>query len=95
MNKEFWINKWQENSIGFHMEQTNPLLIDAYEKLSCKGCMFVFVPLCGKSKDLVWLASLGHKVIGIELSEKAILDFYSENNISFIIKIYFIKINVI
>lgn len=85
MNKEFWIDRWKENSIGFHLQDVNPLLVDAYNKLDKKGCLFIFVPLCGKSRDLIWLASLGHKVIGIEICEKAIIDFYTENNISYTI----------
>ena len=29
----------------------------------------VFVPLCGKSRDMLWLAEQGHPVLGIELSQ--------------------------
>jgi thiopurine S-methyltransferase len=36
------------------------------------------VPLCGKSPDMVWLRAQGHKVIGIDLSERAVASFFAE-----------------
>jgi thiopurine S-methyltransferase len=42
----------------------------------------VLVPLCGKSLDLVWLASVGHRVMGVELSEKAVEEFFSEQELT-------------
>ncbi|MER2163052.1 MAG: thiopurine S-methyltransferase, partial [Psychrobacter alimentarius] len=41
----------------------------------------VFVPLCGKSIDMVWLASQGYDVVGVELVESAVQDFFGEQNI--------------
>jgi thiopurine S-methyltransferase len=38
----------------------------------------VLVPLCGKSKDLSWLAEQGHDVIGVEVAEEAIKAFEDE-----------------
>jgi thiopurine S-methyltransferase len=39
----------------------------------------VFVPLAGKSLDLVWLARAGHQVVGIELSPVAVEEFRIEH----------------
>ena len=41
----------------------------------------VLVPLCGKSLDLMWLASHGLRVMGVELSEQAVEAFFSEQNL--------------
>ena len=41
----------------------------------------LFVPLCGKSPDLVWLREEGLKVVGIELSRTAIEAFFDENEL--------------
>jgi thiopurine S-methyltransferase len=41
----------------------------------------VFVPLCGKSLDMLWLREQGHAVLGVELSEKAVSAFFEENGI--------------
>ncbi len=43
----------------------------------------VFVPLCGKSLDLIWLRDQGHEVLGAELSEDACRAFFEENRIAF------------
>ena len=43
----------------------------------------VFVPLCGKTLDMVWLCQQGHTVVGCELSEIAALDFFKENSIPY------------
>lgn len=80
-NNKFWIEKWQTGQIGFHLEEVNPLLIEFWPKLA-QG-KTVLVPLCGKSKDLVWLAQQGLKVVGVELSEVAIKDFFKENRLTY------------
>ncbi len=41
----------------------------------------VFVPLCGKSLDLLWLRDRGHSVSGVELSTVALESFCMENGI--------------
>lgn len=39
------------------------------------------VPLCGKSKDLLFLSAKCRKVIGVEISGIAVQDFLKENNL--------------
>jgi thiopurine S-methyltransferase len=43
---------------------------------------FLF-PLCGKAVDMAWLASLGHTVVGIELAESALVQFFHEQKIEY------------
>lgn len=42
----------------------------------------VLVPLCGKSRDMTWLAARGHRVTGIELSAQAARDFFVESRLT-------------
>ena len=42
----------------------------------------VFVPLCGKSLDLLWLLRQGYHVTGVEISLRAVEDFFSENSLA-------------
>jgi len=42
----------------------------------------VLVPLCGKSLDLAWLAGQGHRVLGVELSRRAVEDFFLEHGLA-------------
>ena len=43
----------------------------------------VLVPLCGKTRDLLWLADQGCNVIGVEFCTKACTDFFVENKIDY------------
>lgn len=81
MQAEFWHERWAANQIGFHQQQANPLLQQFWPELAIGQDGRVLVPLCGKSLDLVWLAEQGHKVLGVELSEKAVQAFFSEQHI--------------
>ncbi len=78
MQPEFWHKKWASGQIGFHLPEVNPYL---QRHWAVPATARVLVPLCGKSLDLAWLAGRGHRVLGIELSEKAIEDFFSEHRI--------------
>lgn len=89
MNKEFWLNKWKVKQIGFHRFDINPMLIDFYDQLNLKAGDSIFVPLCGKSLDMLWLAKKGLNVIGIELSDIAIKEFFKENNLAYKIEYEF------
>jgi thiopurine S-methyltransferase len=75
---EFWLERWRNNQIGFHRADANPLLIEFWPSLGITRGAGVFVPLCGKSLDMRYLESLGHPVIGVELSETAILAYFEE-----------------
>ena len=82
MTDTYWQEKWQSNEIGFHQSKFNPLLLQYFSSLDLKPRAAIFVPLCGKSLDMVWLADQGFKVVGVELSDLACKDFFKENNIS-------------
>jgi thiopurine S-methyltransferase len=80
--KEYWLNKWRSNDIAFHEQDINPDLIAYIHTLNLYSGDYIFVPLCGKTKDMVWLANEGFHVIGVELSPIACDEFFSEMNIS-------------
>ena len=81
MNSEFWHKRWQENRIGFNQSAVNPLLINYLNLLNLSTGSRIFVPLCGKSIDMVWLAAQGYDVVGVELVETAVQAFFAEQNI--------------
>lgn len=83
MDKQFWLGRWNDHNIGFHRDEYSENLTQYWDQFA-QTTEPVFVPLCGKSKDLLFLAERGHKVIGVELSQKAIIDFFEGNGISFI-----------
>jgi len=77
MKADFWHNLWETNDIGFHLNDTNPFLLEFFSELNLKTNSRIFVPLCGKTVDIKWLLNKGHKVVGIELNEKAIQELFT------------------
>ena len=86
MNAEFWHSRWQEKRIGFNQSAVNPLLMKYFKQLNLPAGSRIFVPLCGKSIDMAWLAAQGYNVVGVELVETAIQAFFTEQNISYIVR---------
>jgi len=81
MDHNFWLDRWKNQEIGFHQSDFEPALDKYWSRLDVRSGTPVFVPLCGKSLDMVWLAQHGHPVIGSELSERAVDDFFSERGV--------------
>ncbi|TON68536.1 thiopurine S-methyltransferase [Vibrio parahaemolyticus] len=65
--------------MGFHLEDVNPLLSAYWHHANPKREDKVLVPLCGKSEDLVWLATKHDSVEGVELSQIAVRSFFAEH----------------
>lgn len=86
MDKEYWQQRWQCNEIGFNQSQPNVLMQRYFPEMNLKPGDRVFVPLCGKSIDMIWLAGQGYKVIGVELNEQACKAFFNENKIRFTLR---------
>lgn len=80
-DQAFWLERWQSGEIGFHQSGPQDLLEQHWPSLGLDQGSTVFVPLCGKSVDMVWLAGQGHQVIGCELSPIAIADFFRSLNL--------------
>jgi thiopurine S-methyltransferase len=78
MEAEFWLKRWEEREIGFHQVDINRFLEPYWSTLELARDSAVFVPLCGKSRDMQWLAQRGHHVLGVELSETAVQEFFDE-----------------
>lgn len=78
MEKDFWLKKWRNRDIGFHQQDVNPNLIAHLNKLKLHLGNHILVPLCGKSRDMLWLADKKFQVTGVELSPIACQDFFTE-----------------
>jgi thiopurine S-methyltransferase len=82
MDAQFWHDRWQRNEIGFHQAEINSHLQEFWPQLGLAPGSRVFVPLCGKSRDLLWLRARGFEVVGIEISPIAVRDFFRENDLT-------------
>ncbi|MEX2435617.1 MAG: thiopurine S-methyltransferase [Balneolaceae bacterium] len=80
MEISYWQSRWRKQHIGFHMEQGYEGLKTHFHKLNLPAKSTVLVPLCGKSVDMIWLDEQNMNVIGVEVSEEAVLQFIDEHN---------------
>jgi thiopurine S-methyltransferase len=80
MSHEAWLARWREGRIGFHEGRPNAFLERHIARLG--GRKRVLVPLCGKTEDLAFLAAAGHTVIGVEIAEQAIREFFAEHELT-------------
>lgn len=79
MHRDFWLARWSRQEIGFHQADVNGWLKRLWPGLGVPEDGAVFVPLCGKSLDMLWLAEQGHRVYGVELAEDAVRAFFDES----------------
>lgn len=77
MKPEYWIDGWQQGLTGFDQSDPHRWLLEHWSKLDVATDATVFVPLCGKTVDMVWLAEQGHSIIGVEVSEIAVDGFFA------------------
>ena len=81
MHQDFWHERWQTGQVGFHQSTIPPLLERWWPSIGAPASARVYVPLCGKSLDMAWLAARGHRVVGSELSPIAIRDFFASQSL--------------
>ncbi|MDH3688008.1 MAG: thiopurine S-methyltransferase, partial [Gammaproteobacteria bacterium] len=53
MKAEFWHDRWQKSEIAFHQQEINTRLQKYWIRLNRPKNSRVFVPLCGKSLDML------------------------------------------
>jgi thiopurine S-methyltransferase len=80
MRHEFWDERWRQGQIGFHLGRPHDWLVDAADRFPPQAR--VYVPLCGKTVDLVWLRDRGHEVFGCEFVAGAVRDFLREQGLT-------------
>jgi thiopurine S-methyltransferase len=77
----FWHDRWRLGQIGFHQSVVDRNLERHWPHLGLANNSHVFVPLCGKSLDMLWLRERGHAVAGVELSSIALESFCLEHGV--------------
>lgn len=78
MEPSYWRDRWKDRRIGWHEGKPNAFLEKYIDRLGAAGR--VLVPLCGKSEDLAFLASRGHEVVGVDLVDDALREFFREHD---------------
>ncbi|XP_069140474.1 probable thiopurine S-methyltransferase isoform X1 [Argopecten irradians] len=80
-----WLNNWESDCTPWHMSDVHEGLANHYDILVNKPAAKnkIFVPLCGKSVDIKWLADRGNEVVGVEAAEMGLVEFFTEQNIEY------------
>ena len=81
MDSEFWIKSWTDGRTAFNQQQPHGKLTQYFPQLNPQSGQSVLVPLCGKTIDMLWLASQCLQVHGMEIFSGAVEDFFSENKL--------------
>lgn len=81
-----WIQQWKDGETGWHSDAPNVKLIEFIDCLQLHKLETVFVPLCGKSQDMIYLLKRGYRVIGVEMSALAVNAFFKENKIPYTVQ---------
>lgn len=82
MEPDFWRKRWENNQIGFHEGKPNAFLVQHVASLGLEAGARVFLPLCGKTRDIFWLLSQGFRVAGAELSRIAVEQLFAELDVT-------------
>jgi len=81
MEAEFWHDRWAEGRTAWNQADVHPLLVEHWSAAIDGRSGAVFVPLCGTSVDMDWLAAQGHRVVGCELSPLAVRAFFADRGL--------------
>ena len=65
-------------------DAADPILMKNIDELTGgRSNLRIFVPLCGKTRDMLWLADQGHSVVGVELATRYIKGFFRDSNLEY------------
>ncbi|XP_053394589.1 probable thiopurine S-methyltransferase [Mercenaria mercenaria] len=79
-NKE-WVKRWAEGDTPFHQSTHDRFLDEREEEMFQGRKKSIFMPLCGKTFDILWMYRNGHTVCGVEIAEQPVKEFFEENEI--------------
>lgn len=82
-NVEYWQSRWEQQKTNWHKTECNKNLQDFLKVLpapsSVMGKRRMFVPLAGKSVDLLYLVEMGYEVVALDAVEVATFQFFSDH----------------
>lgn len=79
MDAQFWVESWQTGGTktSFHRRDVHPYLLKHFPPDLLQGKR-ILVPLCGKTVDMAYFRQYADAVIGVELVEEAVQQFFAE-----------------
>ncbi|XP_071807487.1 thiopurine S-methyltransferase-like [Asterias amurensis] len=79
-----WKKKWESGKTRFHNQKVHRMLTKHIHRL-VEGMNEprMLIPLCGKTLDMVWFLDRGYSVVGCEIAELGVKQFFTENEIEY------------
>lgn len=76
----YWEKRWEVGSIGWHKEEKDARAeaLNHFKNNATNFSGKIFVPLCGASLDMIWLAEQGLEVVGLDCAQLAIDTFFEK-----------------
>ncbi|XP_022091591.1 thiopurine S-methyltransferase-like [Acanthaster planci] len=79
-----WKTKWERGKTKFHKTQVHGMLKKHYQRLvQGRDAPRFLVPLCGKTLDMIWLLEQGCGVVGCDVVELGVQQFFVENKLEY------------
>lgn len=70
-----------------YLQKVDPILMKNVTELTGgRSNLHIFVPLCGKTPDMRWLAEQGHSITGVEASPRYIKKFFQDSNLEYTVQ---------
>lgn len=87
MEKEKWLEAWQIGRTAFHQSAYNKAMVNHFkgQKLKDKN---VFIPLAGKSLDILFFLEKEANVIACEISPIAVEEFFKQSKLEFTTEVF-------
>ncbi|XP_029637123.1 probable thiopurine S-methyltransferase isoform X4 [Octopus sinensis] len=83
----YWINRWTTKNIPFHQEEMHVSLEKHLDKfIDGRNGIKIFFPLCGKCVDMKKLADKGHNIVGVDIAEQALQEFFTDQNLEYTVE---------
>ncbi|TRY67109.1 hypothetical protein TCAL_07645 [Tigriopus californicus] len=80
----YWQGRWVEGQSQWHSNEPHFSLVKYLDKLKDgRDNLTIFVPLCGKSGDLIYLYKQGFSVIGLEGVHCVVESFFKDHDLEY------------
>lgn len=82
---DYWNGRWANKETGWHLPAPHDVLVKHIELIAPAPerdpegqARCIFLPLCGKTRDIDWLHQQGYRVAACELNESAVREIFAE-----------------
>ncbi|XP_064403828.1 thiopurine S-methyltransferase-like [Halichondria panicea] len=86
LSPDFWNYEYKEGKDKWTSTKVDGMLMKNFERLDEASKLNILLPMCGKTGLLLSLVDKGHKMVGIEWAELAIVPFFEEHGLAYVKK---------